>query len=123
MAEALGPVSAPRVPLLDAGRGEAYGARFDAQGSPPLPECPVWVGDPARALEGDTTPFVFGGGAVVHQARLREAGYRGPIGSPALSVAAGVGRIAFARLAADSAAEAELVPLYVRPPDAEIKRP
>ena len=121
MAEALGPSPAPRVPLLDAGRQEAYGARFDAGGSPPRTLIRVWVGDPARALEGGPTPFVFGSGAVAHQARLREAGYDGPIGAPALSVAAGVGRVALARLAAGPAVDPELAPLYVRPADAEIK--
>ena len=121
MAESLGPAPAARVPLLDAGRHEAYGARFDAEGSPPRAAIGVWVGDPARALEGGPTPFVFGSGAVAHRARLREAGYAGPIGAPALSVAAGVGRVALARLAADPSADPELAPLYVRPADAEIK--
>lgn len=121
MAESLGPAPAPRVPLLDAGRQEAYGARFDAEGSPPRATIGVWVGDPALALEGGPAAFVFGSGAVAHQARLRDVGYRGPIGSPTLSVAAGVGRIALARLAADPAADPDLAPLYVRPADAEIK--
>ena len=35
MAEAHGPDSRDRVPVLDAGRGEVYAARYDATGSPP----------------------------------------------------------------------------------------
>jgi len=121
MAEAHGPAVAERVPLLDAGRGEVYGARFDARGRPPDVLRPAWVGDPALAVEPGIDVVVFGGGGRVHEARLREAGYAGPIGLAPTSVAAAAGRIALARLAAGIVTPSEMTPLYVRPADAEVR--
>jgi tRNA threonylcarbamoyladenosine biosynthesis protein TsaB len=121
MAEAHGPAGADRVPLLDAGRGDVYGARFDAGGSPPVEVRPAWVGDPALAIEAGVDLVVFGDGARVHETRLRQAGYAGPIGRASSSVASAAGRIALVRLLAGQAVAADLTPLYVRPSDAEIK--
>jgi tRNA threonylcarbamoyladenosine biosynthesis protein TsaB len=121
MAEAWGPAPADRVPLLDAGRGEVYGARFDAAGTPPRSVIPAWVGDAVRALDGGGDVVVLGGGAASHEARLREAGYRGVVGRPPTGVAAGAGRIALSLLADRPGAEVDFTPLYVRPSDAEIK--
>ena len=121
MAEAWGPAAAERVPLIDAGRGEVYGARFDASGSPPRTIEPVWVGDPSRALAGGRDAVVFGSGAGAHEALLRDAGYRGAIGRAPTGVAAGAARIALARLAANPGRDVDLEPLYVRPSDAEVK--
>jgi tRNA threonylcarbamoyladenosine biosynthesis protein TsaB len=121
MAEAWGPAAGDRVPLLDAGRGEVYGARFAATGSPPRAVIPAWVGDPLRALEGGGEVVLFGGGAASHEQRLREAGYRGPIGRAPTGVAAGAGRIALALLADRPGADIDFTPLYVRPSDAEVK--
>ncbi len=121
MAEAFGPAAADRVPLLDAGRGEAYGARFDPYGSPPGVVVPAWVGDPALAVAGGVDVVVFGGGARAHEGPLREAGYAGPIGHAPTSVAAAVARIAFARFKAGTAVPGDLTPLYVRPADAEVR--
>jgi tRNA threonylcarbamoyladenosine biosynthesis protein TsaB len=121
MAEAWGPAHAERVPLIDAGRGEAYGARFDATGCPPVAIDPVWVADPVRALSGGRRVVVFGTGALAHEARLREAGYDGPIGRPVTGIAAAAGRIALARWPEDGRPDSELAPLYVRPSDAEVK--
>jgi tRNA threonylcarbamoyladenosine biosynthesis protein TsaB len=121
MAEAHGPAAADRVPLLDAGRGDVYGARFDAGGSPPGELRPAWVGDAALAIEAGVDVVVFGEGARVHETRLREAGYTGPLGRSPSSVAAAAGRIALARLLSASDAASDLTPLYVRPSDAEVK--
>jgi tRNA threonylcarbamoyladenosine biosynthesis protein TsaB len=121
MAEAWGPASGDRVPLLDAGRGEVYGARFDAEGSPPRAVTAAWVGDALRALEGGGDIVVLGGGAASHAARLREAGYRGAVGRSPTGVAAGAGRIALSMLVDRPGADIDLTPLYVRPSDAEIK--
>ena len=118
MAEAYGPAAGPRIPLIDAGRGEVYGARFDADGSPPVAAEPPWVGAPERAADG--AGVVFGNGAEAHASRLRAAGYGGPIGRHPTSVAAAAGRIALAALARGDAATA-IEPLYVRPSDAELK--
>lgn len=122
MAEAFGAAAADRVPLLDAGRGEVYGARFAASGSPPRELRAAWVGSPALALERGREVAIFGSGARVHEARLREAGYTGPIGPAPTSIAAAAGRIALATLASGAPAAVPLTPLYVRPPDAEVKR-
>jgi tRNA threonylcarbamoyladenosine biosynthesis protein TsaB len=121
MAEAYGPAAADRVPLLDAGRGEVYGARLAPVGSPPEILRPAWVGDPALAVEPGIDIVVFGGGGRVHEARLREAGYAGPIGQAPTSVAAAAGRIALARLAAGAVVPGDMTPLYVRPADAEVR--
>ena len=122
MAEAHGPAAADRVPLLDAGRGDVYGARFDASGSPPEELRSAWVGDPGLAVERGVALVVFGDGARVHEACLREAGYAGPIGRPPSSVAAAAGRIALAQISAGCVVASDLTPLYVRPADAEVRR-
>jgi tRNA threonylcarbamoyladenosine biosynthesis protein TsaB len=121
MAEAFGPAVADRVPLIDAGRGEVYGARFDPSGSPPGVLRAPWVGEPELALEPGVELIVFGGGAQTHALRLTEAGYRGPIGRAPASVAAGAGRIALLMLAAGSVVPGDIAPLYVRPADAEVR--
>jgi tRNA threonylcarbamoyladenosine biosynthesis protein TsaB len=121
MAEASGPAAADRVPLLDAGRGEVYGARFDAAASPPRAIVPAWVGEPERALAEGADVCLFGGGAAAHERRLRDAGYRGAIGSAPTGLAAGAGRIALARFALGNETEFDGTPLYVRPSDAEVR--
>ncbi|HEX4825023.1 MAG TPA: tRNA (adenosine(37)-N6)-threonylcarbamoyltransferase complex dimerization subunit type 1 TsaB [Candidatus Polarisedimenticolaceae bacterium] len=120
MAEAFGPAPHDRVPLLDAGRGEVYGARFDPASTPPCALSEPWVAAPETALDGGAS-VVFGPGAERHATALRAAGYRDPIGRGATSVAAGAARIA-ARLRAD-AGDVDFTPLYVRPPDAKLPRP
>jgi tRNA threonylcarbamoyladenosine biosynthesis protein TsaB len=121
MAEAHGSAGADRVPLLDAGRGDVYGARFDAGGSPPVELMGAWVGDPALAVQSGVDVVVFGSGAEAHEARLREAGYAGPIGRAPSSVAAAAGRIALVQLVAGHVVASDLTPLYVRPADAEVR--
>lgn len=121
MAEAFGPAAGDRVPLLDAGRGEVYGARFDAAGSPPVALTPPWVGDATLALRDGAHVVVFGSGARTHESQLREAGYAGPIGRAPTSVASAAGRIALSMIAAGTVAPGDLAPLYVRPSDAEVK--
>ncbi len=121
MAEAYGPAGADRVPLLDAGRNQVYGARFDASGSPPSMIRPIWVGDADSALEPGAASVIFGSGALTHAPALRAAGYSGPLPPGPTSVAAAAGRIALARLAAGEPGSEALAPLYVRPADAEVK--
>jgi tRNA threonylcarbamoyladenosine biosynthesis protein TsaB len=121
MAEAHGPAAADRVPLLDAGRGEVYGARFDPLGSPPSALRAAWVGAPVLALETGVDAVVFGTGALRHEASLREAGYRGVVARAPTSIAAAAGRIGLLRLLAGAVDPSELTPLYVRPADAELK--
>jgi len=122
MAEAWGRSERERVPLLDAGRGEVYGARFDGEGSPPVVLRAVWVGDPGDAVASGGPCVVFGGGAESHAERLRDAGYRGPIGRHPTGIAAGAARIACARWPGTPSSDVDFEPLYVRPSDAELKR-
>lgn len=121
MAEAWGPADADRIPLIDAGRGETYGARYDPRESPPRQLVTPWVGDPARAVEGAGVVVVFGIGLDGHAARLREAGYSGAIGRAPGGIAAAAGRIAATRLVTAPPGDLDFTPLYVRPSDAEIK--
>ena len=121
MAEAHGPAARPRVPLMDAGRGEVYGACFDADGSPPVAMSAAWVGEATLALREGPDVVVFGTGARTHAGVLREAGYAGPIGIAPSSVAAAAGRLAMAMIAAGTVVPGDLAPLYVRPSDAEVR--
>jgi tRNA threonylcarbamoyladenosine biosynthesis protein TsaB len=124
MAEASAPSSAPRLALLDAGRGEVFGGRFDAASSPPRALDTPWVGPVEQALEGgprDVT--VIANAGFVALERLRAAGYSGPVLSPQGTLAAAAGRIALALLRAGLAPGTDLAPLYLRPPDAERKPP
>jgi len=123
LAEAFGPAESDRVPLLDAGRGEVYGARFDPASSPPVVLAGSWLGPPERAIEGGgAKPVIFGPGAETHRQRLATAGWRGPVRRSPTSVAAATGRLALDRLAAGAESGEGMSPVYLRPPDAELKR-
>jgi tRNA A37 threonylcarbamoyladenosine modification protein TsaB len=123
MAEAFGPAAAERAPLLPAGRGEVYGARYDAASSPPREILAPWLGPPEHALRGGRgEPAIFGPGANDAAEALRAAGWRGPAMRAPTSVAAAAGRLALFRLAAGAEDGEGLSPLYLRPPDAELAR-
>ncbi len=122
MAEAFGPAESDRVPLLPAGRGEVFGARYDPASSPPVERAAPWLGPPARALErepGVAEPVVFGTGA--DAAALAAAGLRGTVRRSPTSVAAAAGRLALSRLAGGARDGDGLSPCYLRPPDAEVR--
>lgn len=122
MAEALGPSERDRAPLLDAARGEVYGARYDPSTSPPREAVAPWIGPPERALAGsEVAPVLFGSGAELHRDRLRAAGFDGPLAATPGSVAAAAGWIATVRLRAGVPDEDGLSPLYLRPPDAQAR--
>lgn len=122
MAEAFGAAQGDRSPLIDAGRGEVFGARFDPSASPPLERIAPWIGPAERALEGEgAAPVLFGSGARAHGDRLRSAGYDGSIPDAPRSVAAAAGRLALLRLAAGAPNGEGLSPAYLRPADAETK--
>ncbi len=123
MAEAFGPTDSERVPLLDAGRGEVYGARYDAASVPPLELVPPWVGAPALALAaGGQDAVFFGTGArALHDAGSERAGFEGRLGRSPTGIAAAAGRLAWLRIARGAGDGDGLAPLYLRPPDAEVK--
>lgn len=121
MAEAHGPDVRERVPVMDAGRGEVYAARFDGSGSPPVERQAPWVGSPLRLLQGEAPTVLFGPGVAPHAALLRERGWTGPAAAPPTGVAAAAARLAILRHHAGEKGDG-LAPLYVRPADAEATR-
>jgi tRNA threonylcarbamoyladenosine biosynthesis protein TsaB len=123
LAEAFGPAEAERVPLLDAARGEVYGARYDATSSPPRPLRDPWIGPPERAAEpGEAPGIAFGSGAVLHRDVVGRIGLRVAGRPTPTRGAAAAGRIAARRLGAGTGDAPGLAPLYLRPSDAEIGR-
>jgi tRNA threonylcarbamoyladenosine biosynthesis protein TsaB len=123
MAEALGPVVGQRVPLMDASRGEIYGAVYDEAGTPPTEVVPPWVGPPESAIGvAEGSAVLFGRGAELYSGRLREAGWSGVARRAPAGVAGAAGRLAFLRLAAGASDGEGMSPLYLRPADAELAR-
>lgn len=122
MAEALGAAESDRVPLLDAGRGEVYGARYDPASSPPRELEAPWLGRPERATAVARPAVVFGPGAEEHAERLLASGAAIRLCRSPRAVAAGAGAIAWHRLRAGDPLEEEMTPLYLRPSDAELAR-
>ena len=120
MAEAFGPAERSRIPVLSAGRGEIYTARYDADSSPPVEQRAPWLGAPETLLEGLPAAggVVFGANAAGLPVFANEA--LRPGATPR-GIAAGAGRLALLR-EFPPAAEADLSPLYLRPPDALLKR-
>jgi len=121
MVEAFGPAEAERVPLLSAGRGEVYGARYDARSSPPVELEAPWVGVVEGALEGNGR-----GRLLLPDPRLAAALDELGKATPGLRVkrlpngiAAAAGRLALLRDL--PSADEPLSPLYVRRPDAMYK--
>ena len=115
VAEAYGPAEAERLPLLPAGRGNVYRARFDAASSPPRLLAGPWAGPLAEALAGE------GAGVVIVPRALPVPDVPGGLRiAPApTSIAAGVARLAAHRLLAGITADDAPVPVYVRPSYAE----
>jgi len=123
LAEAHGPAERDRVALLGAGRGEVYGARFDADSSPPEPRGEPWLCPQSRLLDScaGECVLIFAPGseeasAVVERAR---PGLR--VAATPRSVAAAAARVALARGFPAAGGPASLSPLYIRPPDAVLK--
>ena len=123
IAEAHGPARRDRVSLVGAGRGEVYGARFDPRSSPPREIVAPWLGPAEKALEGAEAGAVLicapGSVEPVAELDLDPARYRS-VPAPR-SIAAAAGRLALLGRAVRSDQDRPLSPLYLRPPDAEIK--
>jgi tRNA threonylcarbamoyladenosine biosynthesis protein TsaB len=100
--------------VLDARRGQVFARRFSEAG----PTTDIYCVRPEElAVEG--SPFVVGDGAVRYREALSDLGHMPSDGSPLHRVAA-VGHIISADLTPVS--PEELVPTYVREPDAEVRR-
>ncbi len=119
----------PRVPLIDARRGEVYAAVFDVENGELAARVPDGVFSPAElaaVLPGSY--LLVGEGAAIFGAELQAlagAGVELPasLEPDALAPRAeSVGRLALLRLRADDVADSLLAPRYVRRAEAEVKR-
>lgn len=117
IAAAHGPADTERVPLMEAGRGQLYSARYDAGSSPPVEVEPPWLDSAERVLSRiRAAPGLWlpGPGLEIEM----------PPGTPAAPerLAGAVGRIVAYRAAAGNRQPELLAPLYLRQPDAVLKR-
>ena len=102
------------LPVLDARRGQVFARRYSEAG----PTTGIYCLRPEElSVEGG--PFVVGDGAVRYRGDLSGLGPIPPDGSPLHTVTA-VGHLISADLSPVS--PDELVPIYVREPDAEVRR-
>ncbi|HKQ59984.1 MAG TPA: tRNA (adenosine(37)-N6)-threonylcarbamoyltransferase complex dimerization subunit type 1 TsaB [Candidatus Polarisedimenticolaceae bacterium] len=118
IAEAHGPAEAARLVVLGAGRGELFGACYDAASSPPQELEPPWLGGAERVRSTESRPgrtlVLCGPGAAALLPSAPGDGVR-RIAAPR-AVAAAAGRLAVLhRATADPAAS--LAPFYLRAPD------
>ena len=100
--------------VLDARRGEVFSQRFSVDGPTSGIAC---TGPDDLSVDGGL--LVVGDGAVRYRESLERLGYVPPDGSPLHRVSA-VGHVMSADLS--PVAAEELVPIYVREPDAEVRR-
>jgi len=100
--------------VLDARRGEVFAQRF----SPDGPTAGIVCTKPGD-LSATGEPLVVGDGAVRYRESLERLGYVPPDDSPLHRVSA-AGHVMSADLS--PVAAEELVPIYVREPDAEVRR-
>jgi len=124
MAQAFGPAEADRLALLPAGRGEVYGAIYDADSTPPEELDPPWLGLPERAivnrLEGGQL-VAFGPGLDLVSESAPHMDGRFIHGRCPRSIAAGAGQIALLRGDFDNDTLPPLRPVYLRVPDVVLK--
>jgi tRNA threonylcarbamoyladenosine biosynthesis protein TsaB len=100
--------------VLDARRGEVFARRFSAD----VPTAGIVCTNPDDlSVAGE--PLVVGDGAVRYREALERLGYVPPDDSPLHRVTA-AGHVMSADLS--PVAAEELVPIYVREPDAEVRR-
>lgn len=122
IAEAQGPVDRERVPVMDAGRGELYSARYDAGSSPPLELQAPWVGAASLVLSGAATDRALllpGPGTRIE---IPADSSRTVSATTAERLAGAAGRLVAHRVLHGGSTPEPLAPLYLRPPDALLKR-
>ncbi len=118
LAEAHGPAECDRLTLMDAGRGQVYGARYDPGSFPPDEIEAAWVGSPDLHDKLRTPAVIVPGSGTSAPSGLPAGGVR--VASSPHGIAAAVGKIAMDRM--ESERVDPLSPLYLRPPDALFKR-
>jgi tRNA threonylcarbamoyladenosine biosynthesis protein TsaB len=121
LVEAHGPSDRVRVAAMEAGRGELYVGAFDAEASPPEPlDQPRLVSRSALQHLEAATPLLIVPAPGTELAP-EELPLRARLAPAPRTLAAAAGAIALAA-GLDRTGEATLAPLYVRPPDAVVKR-
>jgi len=106
------------LPVLDARRGEAFAALYEAGGEvwPPLVAPPEDLADRVRDLQ--SAPLAAGDGAIRFAAELEAAGAMvPPPGDPVHRIAAR--HVCALGEAAEESVPTNIEPLYLRPPDAK----
>jgi len=123
LAAAHGPAERERVALVGAGRGEVYGARFDAASFPPVPRGEPWL-LPASRLAGTCAEE----SVLIPAWGIEPAALGIGSGSPHLrlaatprSVASAAACLALQRGLPEGGGSLSISPLYIRPPDAVLK--
>lgn len=121
-AEAFGAAATERLVLLDAGRGEIYAARFDADHRPPVPvRAPFRCREESELIEGQAGVTLIHSPSLEERMRALEADKRVACRAPApSSIAGAAGRLRLLQPPHDPPPE-PFAPLYLRPPDAELK--
>lgn len=107
-------VSGEVLAVLDARRGEVFAQPFTPEG----PSGGIVCTRPGK-LRSEGSPLVVGDGAVRYREELSGLGHIPPDGSPLHRVSA-VGHILSSSL--EPVPPEEVVPIYVREPDAEVRR-
>lgn len=121
-ATAQGPQTLDRLPLLDAGRGEVFGARFDRDSFPPVAVLDPWVGPIEEVLGPDDRPaLLFGPGLESYRPRLPALPAGTVVSEASRSIAAAVARLALHRWAAGVPDGWGLSPHYIRSADAVVR--
>jgi len=121
LAEAHGPAESERVPLIEAGRGELYAGRFDADSRPPRELAPPSVGPLeaiAAAVPAPSVVWIPAPGTRIDA----PAGFAGRIADAPRGLAGAAGRIVARTRPSFRLPAPPLAPLYVRPPDVRLKR-
>jgi tRNA threonylcarbamoyladenosine biosynthesis protein TsaB len=117
LAEACGSAERERLALIGAGRGDLYGARYDAGSSPPARLQGPWLRPEPELAEkawGDAL-LIFGPGSDAEAERARAAG--ATVAQTPRSIAAAAGRLALLMGLPGLGEAPPLSPLYLRPPD------
>ncbi len=119
--EAHGPADLERIPLMDAGRGDLYAARYDADSFPPVEIEAAWLG---------AAPLVLSRAVASPGLLLRGPGLQIELppdtpltmaASTAKRLAGAAGCLVAHRAACGTESPEPLAPLYLRVPDAVLK--
>ena len=116
LAEASGPCPAERMPVMGAGRGELYVARYDARSSPPRELLAPHLQDAESFWKSLPGYALWGSGAEPPEELPANTGRQA-----GLQTAAAAGRIAILR-GFPATPDSSISPLYIRLPDAQLKR-